>query len=118
MDTQPTRRRGPVRTLAGAVLVLGLVLVFGLVGAGLVVQQRLDQDGLRQRVEREVLRQTGRALTLDTLHVRLLPVPTLQADGIALANWPGHGRPEMLTAASATALWETSADSTSKGPIR
>ncbi len=103
MDKQPPRRRGPVRTLAGAVLVLGLVVVLGLVGAGLVVQQRLDQDGLRQRVQREVLRQTGRALTLDALHVRLLPVPTLQADGIALANWAGHGRVEMLTAASATA---------------
>ncbi len=97
------RRRGPLRSLAGAVLVLGLLAALLLVMTGLVVQRRLDQDGLRLRVEREVLRQTGRVLALDTLHVRLLPVPTVEADGVAFANWPGHGRREMLTAASATA---------------
>ncbi len=99
----PQRRRGPLRTLVGAVLVLALVAALLLVGTGLVVQRRLDQDGLRQRVERQVLRQTGRVLSLGALHLRLLPVPTLQADGVAFANWPGHGRPEMLSAASATA---------------
>ncbi len=97
------RRRSPLRTLAGAVLVLALLLALLLVAAGLVAQRRLDQDGLRLRVEREVLRQTGRQLALGTLHLELLPVPTLRADGVALANWPGHGEPEMLTADTVTA---------------
>ncbi len=101
--TTMLRRRGPVRTLAGAVLVLVLLLALLLAAVALVVQGRLDQDGLRLRVEREVLRQTGRQLTLGTLHLGLLPVPTLRADGVALANWPGHGAPAMLATASVTA---------------
>ena len=103
VGTTMPRRRSPLRTLAGAVLVLALLLTLLLVAAGLVAQERLDQDGLRLRVEREVLRQTGRRLALGTLRLELLPVPTLRADGLALANWPGHGEPEMLTADAVTA---------------
>ena len=100
---RPVRRRNPLRTLLAAVLVLFLLVVVLLVGAGLLVQSRLDQDGLRLRIERQVLRQTGRTLTLGTLHVRLLPVPTLQAEDVAFANWPDHGRAQMLTASGVTA---------------
>lgn len=97
------RGRGAVRTLVSALLVLALLSVLLLIGAALVVQSRLDEASLTQRIEREVLRQTGRRLTLEGLRVRLLPVPTLEARGVALDDWTGGLRPRMLTAAGVQA---------------
>ena len=93
------RRRNPLRALLGAILVLALLLVAALVTAGLVAQRRLDPVALTARIEADVLRQTGRRLSLSGLQVRLLPVPTVQADEVAFANWPQGGPPRMLTAA-------------------
>lgn len=97
---RPERSRGgnPLRTLFGAILILALLMLVGLVSTGLLVQSRLDQDALRTRIEAIVLRQTGRALHLGALHLQLLPVPTLQAHDVALADWPDGARTEMLTA--------------------
>ncbi len=67
-----------------------------------------NPDALRPRLEQEVARATGRALTLGRLRLRLLPVPTLVADGAALANLPGGSAPAMLTARAVSArvrLW-------------
>ncbi|MGI4747589.1 MAG: AsmA family protein, partial [Janthinobacterium lividum] len=88
------RRRG----LLSRLLLIALVLLAIVVGVALVVQSQLDDDSLRLKIEQDVLRQTGRQLTLGTLHVRLLPVPTIEANDIALADWPGGRRPQMLTA--------------------
>ncbi|QKE90418.1 AsmA family protein [Lichenicola cladoniae] len=93
------RRRG----LLSRLLLVALVLLAIVVGIALVVQSQLDDNSLRLRIERDVLRQTGRRLTLGTLHVRLLPVPTIEADDIAFADWPGGRRPQMLTAGAVRA---------------
>ncbi len=92
-------RRGPLRALLGAILVLALLACAGLAAAALVVQRRLDPAALTARIERDVLRQTGRTLTLNDLRVRLLPLPTVEADDVALANWTRGPRPQMATAA-------------------
>ncbi len=92
-------RRGPLRALLGAILVLALLACAGLAVAALVVQRRLDPAALTLRIERDVLRQTGRTLTLTDLRVRLLPLPTVEADDVALANWTRGPRPQMATAA-------------------
>ncbi len=91
-------RRGPLRALLGAILVLALLACAGLAAAALVVQRRLDPVALTARIERDVLRQTGRTLTLTNLRVRLLPLPTVEADDVALGNWTRGPRPQMATA--------------------
>ncbi len=90
---------GPLRALAGAILVLALLLAAGLAGAALVVQRRLDPAALAARIEQDALRQTGRTLTLSRLRVRLLPVPTIEAEDVGFGNWAQGMRPQMLTAA-------------------
>lgn len=91
-------RAGGVSRLVSRLLGLCLLLLAIVVGVALLVQSRLDQDGLRLRIERDVLRQTGRQLMLGTLHVSLLPVPMVEATDIAFADRPGGARAQMLTA--------------------
>ncbi|WP_419729486.1 AsmA family protein [Lichenicola sp.] len=95
--TADTRGNG-FRRLVRPLLLLVLLLVLVVVGVALLVQSRLDPEQLRQSVERDVLRQTGRQLSLGSLHVQLLPVPTLDATQVSFANWDGGQRPQMLTA--------------------
>ncbi len=91
--------RDPLRALLGAILVLALLAGAGLAGAALVAQRRLDPAALAARIERDVLRQTGRTLTVANLRVRLLPLPTVEADDMAFGNWTRGSRPQMATAA-------------------
>jgi AsmA protein len=90
-----------------AALGVGLVLLAG-VGGGLLVQQRLNTPWLRRAVIASVERQSGRAMTLGRVQVRLLPTPHVQADDLALADRPGSVDPEMLRIdhmSAAIAVW-------------
>jgi len=102
------QKPGALRRGLRGLLVFLLLLLLLLVGAAAFLQTRIDDDALRSRVEHEAWRQTGRTLTLQGLHLRLLPVPTIEATGIAFSNLPDFPRASMLTAdglSAHLALW-------------
>lgn len=81
-----------------------------LVGGGSVVSAMQDADWLRVRLVDAVEAQTGRHLTIDHLHVWLLPFPWVGARGVhfsgvaaADATQDGQAAPSMLDAAEVRA---------------
>lgn len=83
-----------------------------LVGGGSVVSAMRDADWLRVRLVAAVEEQTGRHLTIDQLHVWILPFPWVEARGVRLsgvtdaetaAGEPGQVAPTMLEAAEVRA---------------
>src|SRR6185312_4147725 len=62
-----------------------------------VVYRTLDSDTLKARLIAEVRRATGRTMTISgAVGVRLLPMPTLTLDDVALASSPGFSRPDLV----------------------
>ena len=84
-----------MRRIGWAACGIGLVLAAG-IGGGLVVQQQLDPEMLRQSVIASVEKQSGRTMTLGHVAVRVFPTPRVDATDLALAGRPGDTDPEML----------------------
>nr|WP_321986690.1 AsmA family protein [uncultured Lichenicoccus sp.] len=74
----------------------GIVVVVAVVGGAALVERSLDQDRLRRLVIGSVERQSGRTVTLQSLRVRLLPSPRIEATGFTLGNPEGDPRSVML----------------------
>ena len=77
--------------LAGAAIVLA--------GGGCVISATQDAGWLRTRIVSAVEKKTGRHLTIDQLHVWLLPFPWVEAQGVHLSD-PGSDAHDMFSAAS------------------
>lgn len=84
-----------MRRTGAAALAIGLLLLAG-VGSAVVAQRRLDPEQIRRAVIASVERQSGRAMTLGRLDVRLLPSPHVSADALTLGDKPGAADPAML----------------------
>lgn len=80
-------------TLVAALLVVAL-------GALLVAPRFVDPDRYREAITVALASTTGRQVTIaGPLAFTLLPVPSLSAADVRVANEPGAARPEMLRAA-------------------
>lgn len=84
-----------MRRTGAAALGLGLLVLAG-VGGVVIAQRRLDPEQIRRAVIASVERQSGRAMTLGHLDVRLLPSPHVMADALTLGDRPGAADPVML----------------------
>ena len=77
---------------AGPLLLGVLVLLLAGSGAGLVLaQRRLDPETLRRAVIASLQRQSGRAVSLGHIELRLLPAPHVWARDFAIAGRPDAG---------------------------
>ncbi len=91
-DTRP-RRRG----LRIALIVL-LVLIAVPVAAVAIFAATFNPEAYKPRIAEAVKRATGRDLALNgKLHLRLFPMPTIEADDVTFANMAGGSRPQMVT---------------------
>ncbi|MGO2958973.1 MAG: AsmA family protein [Acetobacter sp.] len=88
------RLKWKIGLLAGAAVVL--------LGGGSVVSALQDANWLRVRLASAVEERTGHHLTIDRLHVWILPFPWVEARGVRLSGVEDGG-PDLLTADSVRA---------------
>jgi AsmA family protein len=82
------------------VIVAGLLVVLPIVGIGIFIAT-FDPNGWKPRIQNAVMRATGRELSLNgPVSVTWSLVPTIEARDVALANFDGGSRPQMVTAQS------------------
>ena len=82
------------------VIVIGLVVVLPITGIGIFIAT-FDPNGWKPRIQNAVMRATGRELSLNgPISVKWSLVPTIEARDVALANFDGGSRPQMVTAQS------------------
>lgn len=75
-----------------------LVLLVVIVGGAAIFVLTIDFNQYKGLIARQVERATGRSLTIaGDIKLALSLTPTLDATDLALANFPGGSRPEMIT---------------------
>lgn len=80
------------------VIVIGLLLVLPITGIGIFIAT-FDPNGWKPRIQSAVMRATGRKLSLiGPISLKWSLVPTIEARDVALANFNGGSRPQMVTA--------------------
>ncbi len=86
-----TRRRLP-----GWARVL-LVVVVLLIVVGLALPYFLDADGYRTLIAATIEQQTGRKVTIGTIHARFLPTVGFTVDGVRLSNPPSFPQGDLIS---------------------
>jgi AsmA protein len=82
------------------VIVIGLLVVLPIAGIG-IFTAIFDPNGWKPRIQNAVMRATGRELSLNgPISVKWSLAPTIEARDVALANFDGGSRPQMVTAPS------------------
>ena len=82
------------------VIVIGLLVVLPIAGIGIFIAT-FDPNGWKPRIQNAVMRATGRELSLNgPISLKWSLVPTIEARDVALANFDGGSRPQMVTAQS------------------
>ena len=82
------------------VIVVGLLVVLPISGIGIFIVT-FDPNGWKPRIQNAVMRATGRELSLNgPISLKWSLVPTIEAHDVALANFDGGSRPQMVTAQS------------------
>ena len=82
------------------VIVVGLLVVLPIAGIGIFIAT-LDPNNWKPRIQNAVIRATGRELSLNgPISLKWSLVPTIEAQNVALANFDGGSRPQMVTAQS------------------
>ena len=82
------------------VIVIGLLVVLPIAGIGIFIAT-LDPNDWKPRIQNAVIRATGRELSLNgPISLKWSLVPTIEARDVALANFDGGSRPQMVTAQS------------------
>ena len=82
------------------VIVVGLLVVLPIAGIGIFIAT-LDPNDWKPRIQNAVIRATGRELSLNgPISLKWSLVPTIEAQNVALANFDGGSRPQMVTAQS------------------
>ena len=82
------------------VIVIGLLVVLPIAGIGIFIAT-LDPNDWKPRIQNAVIRATGRELSLNgPISLKWSLVPTIEAQNVALANFDGGSRPQMVTAQS------------------
>jgi len=82
------------------VIVIGLLVVLPITGIGIFIAT-FDPNGWKPRIQNAVMRATGRELSLNgPISLKWSLVPTIEARDVALANFDGGSRPQMVTAQS------------------
>ncbi|MBB2201337.1 AsmA family protein [Gluconacetobacter tumulisoli] len=94
-------RTGTTRSGRGRkwLLLSGAALVVVAGGAALAARLLIDPEALRQQAIVAVRHQTGRALRLGAIDVRIMPYPSVSIRDFGLSDMAGGARAEMLTAA-------------------
>ena len=81
-------------------IVIGLLVVLPIAGIGIFIAT-FNPNGWKPRIQNAVMRATGRELSLNgPISVKWSLVPTIEARDVALANFDGGSRPQMVTAQS------------------
>jgi uncharacterized protein involved in outer membrane biogenesis len=82
------------------VIVIGLLVVLPIAGLGIFIAA-FNPNGWKPRIQNAVMRTTGRELSLNgPISLKWSLVPTIEARDVALANFDGGSRPQMVTAPS------------------
>src|SRR5580692_2697046 len=82
------------------VIVIGLLVVLPIAGISIFIAT-FNPNGWKPRIEYAVMRATGRELSLNgPISLKWSLVPTIEARDVALANFDGGSRPQMVTAQS------------------
>ncbi len=82
------------------VIVIGLLVVLPITGIGVFIAT-FNPNAWKPRIQNAVMRATGRELSLNgPISLKWSLVPTIEARDVALANFDGGSRPQMVTAQS------------------
>jgi AsmA protein len=81
-------------------IVIGLLVVLPIAGIGIFIAT-FNPNGWKPRIQNAVMRATGRELSLNgPVSLKWSLVPTIEARDVALSNFDGGSRPQMVTAQS------------------
>jgi AsmA protein len=84
-------------------IVIGLLVVLPIIGLGIFIGT-FDPNSWKPRIQNAVMRATGRELSLNgPISLKWSLVPTIEVRDVALANFDGGSRPQMVTAQSVEA---------------
>jgi len=82
------------------VIVIGLLVVLPITGIGVFIAT-FNPNAWKPRIQNAVMRATGRELSLNgPISLKWSLVPTIEVRDVALANFDGGSRPQMVTAQS------------------
>ena len=82
------------------VIFIALLLVLPIAGIGIFIAT-FNPNGWKPHIQNAVMRATGRELSLNgPISLKWSLVPTIEARDVALANFDGGSRPQMVTAQS------------------